>query len=425
MSTDGPLYDVMVIGSGFAGMAASLFAADRGLKVAQAGSTGGIDFSTGFIDLMGVHPVSEGKRWMNPWRCMEQTVKDVPGHPYGLMSRQDVAQAIDEFVAALSDNGLHYVGNGERNSCIMTPVGTVKRTYRVPLTTWKGVEALEKKAPTLIVDFHGLKGFSGKQLVQMRKGDWPDLRCTRVEFPGSRGELYPEHMAWQLADAGNREQLAGLVMEHVGDAEYIGFPAVLGLNDPMSVLNHLEALTGKAVFEIPTMPPSLAGPRLRAVFDRCLPAKGVRTLSQKMVGATTVNDEGMTFSVGKGGAATTVRAKTAVLCTGRFFGKGLTGQRHKVVEPLFDLPVLQPDGREGWHRQEFFDAKGHPVNMAGIAVDGDFRPLDHNGAPVHAGLFAAGAILANHDWMRMKCGAGLGIATAYKAVTSLLGKVDN
>ena len=50
-------YDVMVIGSGFAGMAAALFAANRGLSVVQTGATGGIDFSTGFIDLLAVHPI--------------------------------------------------------------------------------------------------------------------------------------------------------------------------------------------------------------------------------------------------------------------------------------------------------------------------------------------------------------------------------
>jgi len=421
MTTDNTIYDVMVIGSGFAGMAAALFAANRGLNVVQAGSTGGIDFSTGFIDLMGVHPIEEGKRWMDPWACIDTAVKEMEGHPYGLLSKDEIAESITEFTAALSENGLDYVGYDDRNTCIMTPVGTVKRTYRVPKTAWKGVEALEKKAPTLIVDFFGLKGFSGNQLVEVRKKDWPDLRCARLEFPGARGELYPEHMAWQLADASNREKLAEALASHIGDAEYIGFPAVLGLNDPLSVIAHLEELTGKQVFEIPTMPPSISGPRLRGAFDRCLPAKGIRTLSQKMVGAVTVGDDYMEFSVGKGAGACMVKAKAVILASGRFFGKGLKGQRDKVVEPLFDIPIRQPEGRDGWHEQQFFDASGHPVNLAGIEVDAKLRPLNKEGEPVHETLFAAGAILANHDWMRQKCGAGLAIATAYKAVKSLKG----
>lgn len=421
MTTDTPIYDVMVIGSGFAGMAATLFAANRGLKVVQAGSTGGIDFSTGFLDLMGVHPISEGRRWMDPWAAIDAVAGDVPGHPYGLMAKGEIAAAIDEFTEALAENGLEYVGHGEANTCVMTSAGTVKRTYRVPRTAWKGVEALAAKAPTLIVDFHGLKGFSGRQLVELRKDGWPDIRAARVTFPGTGGELYPEHMAWQLADVKNREKLAEAVAPHVGDAEYIGFPAVLGLNNPLAVVKHLEELTGKHVFEIPTMPPSISGPRLRAVFDRCLPAKGVRTLSQKMVCAVENGPDHMTFIVGKGKASSQVRAKGAILASGRFFGKGLKARRDKVVEPLFGIPVRQPGGRTEWHERQFFDLQGHSINMAGVVVDDRLRPIGAGGSVVDERLFAAGAILANHDWMRMKCGAGLAIATAYKAVLSLKG----
>jgi len=422
MTQDNTVYDVMVIGSGFAGMAATLFAASRGLKVVQAGSTGGIDFSTGFIDLMGVHPVAEGKRWMNPWKAIEAVVKDVPGHPYGRMTTDEISASIDEFTDFLAKQGLEYVGHDELNTCTLTSAGTVKRTYRLPKSAYNGAVAFEEKAPTLIVDFNGLKGFSGNQLVENRKARWPELHSVRVDFPGGKGELYPEHMAWALADPVNREKLAETVMEHATDVDFIGFPAVLGLNDSLKVVEHLEELTGKKIFEIPTMPPSIAGPRLRAVFDRGLPQLGVRTLSQKMVYEAEYVDGGMIkFSVGKGAAANTVIAKNVILATGRFFGKGLKAERGSIVEPVFGIPVKQPEQRDDWHGEAFFDTQGHPVNMAGIEVDGSLRPLDASGKVLHDNLFAAGAVLANHDWMRMKCGAGLAIATAYKAVLELTG----
>jgi glycerol-3-phosphate dehydrogenase subunit B len=414
-------YDVMVIGAGFAGMAAALFASARGLRVVQAGSTGGIDFSTGFLDLMGVHPVEEGRRWMNPWEAIKAVVRDCPAHPYGLLDHDDIVRSINEFTTFLADQGLEYVGHDERNTCVMTPVGTVKRTYRLPRTAWNGAVALERRAPTLIVDFHGLKGFSARQLVETRRESWPGLRAARVEFPAVKGELYPEHMAWALADPANRVTLAETVMARAGDAEYIGFPAVLGLYDPLKVFAHLEALTGRKLFEIPTMPPSIAGPRLRAVFDRGLPPRGVRTLSQKMVRQVETTDNGLLrFSVGQGAALVSVTAGAAILATGRFFGKGLRADRRGMSEPVFDIPVVQPDGRDQWHGPEFFAAPGHPANRAGIEVDARLRPL-RDGGPVHERLFAAGAILAHHDWMRMKCGAGLAIATAYKAVRELIG----
>ncbi|WP_319542122.1 glycerol-3-phosphate dehydrogenase subunit GlpB [uncultured Pseudodesulfovibrio sp.] len=421
MTRNDDTYDVMVIGAGFAGMAAALFASAQGLKVVQTGSTGGIDFSTGFIDLMGVHPVAEGKRWRNPWSAIEAVVRDFPKHPYGLLSTDEISEAIDIFTRFLVEQGLEYVGHQERNTCSLTPAGTIKRTYRVPKTAWNGSVALGQKAPTLIVDFHGLKGFSGAQLVETQKHHWPELKTVRIQFPGGRGELYPEHMAWALADLGIQEKMIAAIMPHAVDVEYIGFPAVLGLNDPVKIVNHLEKLSEKQIFEIPTIPPSIAGPRLRAVFDRGLPSLGVRTHSQKMVTGVKVLDNGMfEFSVGTGAAMLPVTAKKAILATGRFFGKGLRADRKKLVEPVFDLSVVQPEERGQWHAQEFFAPQGHPVNSAGIEVDERLRPVDASGRPAYANLHAAGAILAHHDWMRMKCGAGLAIATAYKAVKELM-----
>jgi len=419
MTTDNKIYDVMVIGSGFAGMAAAAFAVKAGLNVVQTGATGGIDFSTGFIDLMGVHPMSEGKRWKNPWQAIEAMLKDHPKHPYGYLSAEEIRESVDMFTGFLSESGLEYVGHDDRNVCALTPAGTVKRTYRLPKSAWKGTEALEKKAPTLIVDFHGLKGFSAAQLAETRKKTWPSIRSARVAFPGSSGELFPEHMAWALAEPANREKLAESVMEHAADVEYIGFPAVLGV-DPKPVMAHLEELTGKQIFEIPTLPPSIAGPRLRAAFDRGLPSRGVRTLSQKMVTGVRIVDGGMfQFDVGTGVAQTTVTAKAAILATGRFFGKGLQADMKTITEPVFNLPVTQPESREAWHRELFFDAAGHPVNTAGIEVDDHLRPLNEAGEVAHENLYAAGAILAHHDWTRMKCGAGIAIATAFKAVRGL------
>lgn len=419
MSQGEKMFDVMVIGTGFAGMAAALFAARSGLSVALAGSTGGIDFSTGFLDLMAVHPVEKGKRWQYPWAAIKALVQDVPEHPYAFMEPAEIRQALDSFVGFLSANNLDYVGNTDRNVAMMTPVGTVKYTFRVPRTTWNGALALERKAPTLIVDFQGLKGFSARQIQETVGREWSALRVARVPFPGSSGELFPEHMAWTLASPERREDLAQSVLKHASGVDYIGFPAVLGLNDPLKVVAHLQELTGKKVFEIPTMPPSIAGTRLRAVFDRGLPPLGVAMYSQKLVlGCESREDGSFCFKVGNESSSIPVRARAAILASGRFFGKGLQADRKQVRESVFGIPVVQPRSRNSWHKQDFFDAQGHPLNKAGIEVDSFFRPLGEDGLPVYPKLFAAGAILAHQDWMRMKCGAGLAVSTAYKAVES-------
>jgi glycerol-3-phosphate dehydrogenase subunit B len=409
----------MIIGSGFAGMAAALFAAKAGLSVVQTGATGGIDFSTGFIDLLAVHPIDRQQVWADPFAALDALRHDLPAHPYCRVTNEEIAQALDAFTAFLGDHGLCYTGRPGRNTQTLTASGILKPTYLLPCAAWAGVEALERGARTLLVDFHGLKGLSARQITEVRQASWPRLRAARVRFPGLRGELYPEHMAWSMADPRRREELAATVAPLAGDAEYIGFPAMLGMTGTADIVAHLEKLLDRRVFEIPTLPPSIAGPRLRAAFDRGLPALGVRTCTQKLVSAVKTSADGFLFTAGSGATGIDIAARGAILASGRFFGKGLKAGRQRIHEAVFDLPVRQPESRAAWHRPMFFDSRGHEINQAGLETDASLRPLGTDGEAFHQRLHAAGAILAHQDWMRMKCGAGLAIATAWKAVQEL------
>ena len=46
--------DLAVIGAGMAGLAAGVFAVNRGLAVARLGSTGDIAYTTGYLDILGI-----------------------------------------------------------------------------------------------------------------------------------------------------------------------------------------------------------------------------------------------------------------------------------------------------------------------------------------------------------------------------------
>ena len=69
--------ELTVIGTGIAGMASALFAANRGLSTVQVGSTGEIIFASGLLDLMGVHPIQEKKSWRDPWAGIDGLVRTI------------------------------------------------------------------------------------------------------------------------------------------------------------------------------------------------------------------------------------------------------------------------------------------------------------------------------------------------------------
>lgn len=410
--------DLMIIGAGMAGMAAAIFAVNRGLDVVQVGLRGETDFASGLLDLMGVHPIEEGRLWADPWQAIDALVQDQPQHPYALAGRDSIRAAIDEFLAFLEQGGLSYHRETNRNALVLTPLGTLKPTYAVPSAAFNGVRAQSEKAACLIVDFHGLRGFSGAQIVESLKDVWPGLRAQRVRFPEEKSEWYPEFMARALEVPEVRTRLAEEIRPYLSGVDYVGLPAILGIHHPGQVFSDLQKRLGRPLFEIPTMPPSITGLRLRDTLERCLPERGVRAFyREEVLEAGYSPEEGLfRFRAGSERGEFVVRAKGAVLATGRFLGRGLRAGRERISETLFDLPVFQPAHRAEWHRKSFWDGRGHEVNRAGLETDGRFRVLGPGGQPAFSNLFAAGSILAHQDWMRMKCGSGLSIATAWAAV---------
>ena len=415
--------ELLVIGTGMAGMASALFAANRGLSTVQVGSAGAIMFASGLFDLLGVHPVEEKKLWNNPWDGIAALCKDIPNHPYARIKEQDIRAAFDEFLSFLQDAGLPYQRRHDRNCQVITSLGTLKNTYCVPQTMWNGVEALERKTPCLLVDIRGFKGFSARQMAAVLQDVWPDLRTTRISFPETEhmSEVYTEQMARALDSTQNREKLIEVVKPYIKDAQAVGMPAIFGMYRTNEVISGLCEGFGVPVFEIPTIPPSVSGLRLKEAFEERIPERGVLLLLQKQVMNVHHGTDGtFLLDIGEEGTERTVRAKCIILASGRFLGKGLHADRKHISETIFDLPVTQPPDRTQWHRKDFLDSRGHAINRAGLEIDDLFRPLDSSGRPAFQNLFAAGSILAHQDWMRMKCGSGLAIATAFAAVQSIV-----
>jgi glycerol-3-phosphate dehydrogenase subunit B len=404
-----------------AGIAAAVFAVNRGISTVIAGSLGESWFTGGLIDLMGVHPIGSAKTWQDPWAAVEAVAADIPGHPYARLQRDDIQAALGEFYAFLADTGLPYRFEDDRNANLITAFGAVKTTHGVPQTMWPGVEALSRQAPCLIVDLQGLKGFSARLLVERLKSAWPGLKALSIPsiYSEQAHEINPVPLARDLEIAEHRQRLAELIKPHVKDVEFVGLPAVLGIHQAATVVRELSELLGKPIFEIPAMPPSIPGMRLKEAFLRSLPAKGVHCMFQKHVlKAEFTADREFLLDIGRSEREAAIRAEGVLLATGRFLGGGLQSDHETIREPIFDLPVLQPQGRKHWHSDRFWEPAGHAVNQAGLETDAMLRPLGSDGHPAFEKLFAAGIILAHQDWTRMKCGSGLSVATAHGAVKS-------
>ena len=72
--------DLTIIGAGMTGMAAALFAVNRKISTTLVGQHSAMNFASGIMDLMGVHPA--GQQWDDPWKAIDQVRCDLPDHPF-------------------------------------------------------------------------------------------------------------------------------------------------------------------------------------------------------------------------------------------------------------------------------------------------------------------------------------------------------
>ena len=414
-------WDVVVVGNGLAGSAAALFAARQGHSVAVVGSGSQLPLSSGLFDLVGMMP-GERRYTDQPWKTVEALIQSAPGHPYGKLGAQAIRNAFDAFLELLAAEGLMYVAC-ENNARVITSVGTVKASYALPKSMMAGADAFEKKSKTLIVGIQGLKGFQANQVAQSAGSSWPGLSAVEMapEGLGRPGDLYPEALARELDLPAGRERLIQAILPHIDGHEAVGLPPILGMDKSHEAMEHLEAALGVPCFEIPGMPPTAAGVRLREALDRAFSRYGVATFVGGRVTSVSDGEAGFSVTASLRGEETTISARKMILATGRFMGGGLTGDRCLVSEPLLNLHVAQPQTRDEWHRCDLFDPRGHAVNRAGVMADRQMQPLSADGSVATPNLFVAGSILAHQDWKREKSGAGISIATAFRAAESCVG----
>ena len=410
--------DLAVIGSGLAGMAASIFALKRNIPTALAGNTGAIAYTTGYLDLLGYNGENPAELLSDPWLGIRQLQATEPGHPLARIPENDIRDAFSEFTAFLGECGIAYGPPGTANITAITPAGTTKPTLCVPATMQAGVDALAAKARCVIVDFQGLRGFSARQVVANLEGSWPGLSAQRISFPDMpKGEIYREVMARALEVPATREKVAAAILEIRGEAEAVGIPAIMGMHAPDLVMAELSRLIGCPIFEIPTMPPSVPGIRLREMFEQVFPQKGLTLVPQQKVQSLDFSSDGLQLSLADNFGPILIRARAVILATGRFLSGGLKAERDGIVEPLLRLPVSQPATREEWYGMSYL-GRDHGIHKCGIEIDDRCRPLNNAGQVVDHRLFAAGAILAHQNWIRSRSGAGIAIASAFKAVTA-------
>jgi glycerol-3-phosphate dehydrogenase subunit B len=411
-------HDVVVVGAGVAGLTAAVRLAESGARVlVLARGVGATHLAGATVDVLGYAP----DRVERPLDALGGLP---PGHPYGHVGADGIRAAVDWFKARIAGGslaGYAYVGDAEQNLLLPSAVGVPRPSAVVPETMAGG--DLRDDAPVLVAGFRSMKDFHPALAADTLRRAGVDARSVELELsPERRADINALGMARGLDDDAFRGSLiAQLNGRRLRSGERVALPGVLGIADPHRVWSELERALGRPVFEIPTLPPSVPGMRVFAILREALRrAGGTVVMNNVVVGAEREGDRVSAVRVRVGLREERRGADWIVLATGGFASGGVElASDWTARETALGLPVSGvPAPGEPRFDAEYFGA--HGLARAGVAVDGELRPLDAAGDRVFENVLVAGATLAGAEPWKEKSGDGISLSTGYRAAELVL-----
>jgi glycerol-3-phosphate dehydrogenase subunit B len=404
-----------------AGMVAAVRLAEEGRRVVVlARGVGSIQLSPGTIDVLGYAPdLVESPTWALP-----RFVEAYPNHPYARLTPWMLEAGIEWFKGIFSS--YRYVGGLMVNFLIPTPVGVPKPSAVVPQTMAGG--DLRRGGSLVIAGLRGLKDFYPLYVADNLSGaslpSGASVSARGIELDSATdglAEVDQLAFARHFEDVDFRKAVLRTLEDMVEPGETVGLPAVLGLDRAGAVWEELQDALGTAVFEIPTLPPSVPGLRVFRALREALRRAGGRLI----VNATVIGAEADGRRVNAVVAESAARpiaypARSFVLASGGIATGGLEMDSFGPVrETVFGLPVAGvPETGKAGFSPGYFDPQ--PLARAGVAVDDRLRPVSADGGAVYENLYAAGAILAGAVPWKEKSGDGISLATGFAAASNIL-----
>jgi glycerol-3-phosphate dehydrogenase subunit B len=417
-SYSGSKCDVIVIGAGLAGLIASLETARSGKTVrALAKGFGTTHWGSGCIDVLGYLPSQPSAPVPAPAEAIQKLASFNPAHPYSLLGLEKIQQAIEDFQAISAEVGLQYYGSLDKNILLPTAIGSLRPTCFIPGSMIAGDTS--QRQPMLIVGFEGYHDFYARLISDnlIAQGVLAKAYTLHLKSLEKLQHLNSLILARLFDDPEFRSEVAQTIQSHLGRSERVGFPAVLGYNNPLEAQKDLETRLGVPVFEIPGLPPSIPGIRLHRMLIKAIRGFKGQLYEGMQIQDSEIRDKYVEGIWSESAARRKIyRAEKYILATGGYLGGGtITKENHHAFETIFNLPLISPGLRNSWFSQDFLDPDGQPIFKTGIRVNQKLFPTDDQQKECLKNVRIAGAALGGGDFLRERSMEGVALVTGYWA----------
>lgn len=403
--------DILVVGSGVAGISAALRAAEEGKSVTLiTHGVGSLAISNGCIDVLGY---VDGQRVCDPFDAID-TLSE--GHPYRLVGKDQIRASVDWLQNLCLQYGLPmaYPKPPKGNQDLITVMGTMKPSYlcsescatnmihdvhRVAVVT---VENMKDVHPALIID--QLKRYEIFSHTDFSKGvlSCPVQHAHRNITPLdiARYVETPEGFTWLMEALRPYARLYSVIL----------LPPICGMQNSHSIWKRLcEALKVRLV-EMVSIPPGVTGLRLRDILKKALNAKGVYLIENAEVIRTETKDGfcRAVFTLNADGERRW-EAGQFIIATGGLLGGGISTLPGKAYERIFGIPLDMPECIEDWSSPNIFGE--NLFARMGVQVNTDLKPVASSGEVLFHNVRFAGRVLSSYDFAAEKSGHGVALAT--------------
>jgi glycerol-3-phosphate dehydrogenase subunit B len=426
-SAIGKTRDVLVIGAGLAGLSTAWSAATAGKSTSLISKgQGALYWHTGCIDILAYNDDNNDELIREPLQALKTLIKKQPRHPYAIIGLNKINEAINQFKEMCSEEDYPLQGSLESNWILPSSLGAKRATSLAPDTMIAG--NMNMSDPMWIIGFEGYYDFYPEMIADniINQGIPAKGICIDIKSLSNITNINTILLASKFESIDFRQEVVLAIKKALGREskifpKRIGFPAILGNKNAWQICKELRDNLGIPVFEIPTLPPSIAGIRLSNLISRRI---------EKLGGSINIGLEAIGYDLEQGRSENgnnikTIwseaaarrkphRAKKIVLATGGILGGGLYANYNgEIVENVLNLPISSAGSHNKWFQRHFISKESHPIFQTGIKVNNNLQPIDETGEIILNNLYVAGTTIEGFDYLRERSFDGVALVSGY------------
>lgn len=423
-------FDVVIIGGGLAGLTCGIRLQQQGKRcVIVNNGQAAMDFSSGAFGLLGEISGEKITEFSE-----QQTARLAANHPYNVLGFAQCLKTVQQFEQHFADK-LDMLGKHSQNHWRITPLGGLRVAWLSPThsPTLQHNNETFPYSHLAILGIEGYHDFQPQMLADNLKRQDAFKHCriesTYLHIPEldilhqNGREFRSVHISQRLEQNTDFAALVREIRNSANGAQAVFLPACFGL-DNGTFFKKLRQACGIALFEMPTLPPSLLGIRQRKTLQQLFEHAGGVVINGDKAEEAEWDENGKIVRIfTRLHKEHGLSATHFVLASGSFFSGGLRAEFEKICDPIFGADIQGGDqfvfnDRMSWTAHRF--SSPQPYQSAGVVIDAQCR-VQKAGKAI-PNLYAAGSVIGGYNGISEGSGSGVAVVTALTCAEQIGGQ---